>query len=659
MENNNKRRPTPRNTSSQKTQATQKAPARATAKAGTKPANHAARANAPQRNASAQNQYSRANQLYRVKAEEQRRAQNHKKHMRIGLIVLAIVLVLVAVVGVSGFTLYNSAKTLKADASKVMTAVDTLKASVKSGEYDAANQTAQTIQSLSNEMKDEMESPLWSLASKAPVYGGDVSGAKAVVSVLSEVSDDALVPLTQALVSHPLSEMIREDGSIDVEMVSDLLQSVQSAAPVMQECSDKLNAVPKMKLEQLEKTLAPAKTKFSEINELFQKAAGLAPIASTLLGVDGNRNYLIVAQNSAEMRSTGGFPGALGMLSIADGKIEMGDFGTPYDLMSDTTTLVSEQENTLFNITQFDINTPRDSGVIPNFELVANIWATAYAEKTGNQVDGVVAVTPSVVQDMLKIAGEITLSDGTVMNGNNATKVLESELYWKYLSMDVYSSENQDVCDALFSEAASKTFKKTLGSLSGKTLMSMAQTMMDDFKNQTVLIWMTNSDEQALIDEFNCTGKVGDDETEPVTYIYIGRVRASKIGWYLDATPTVGEPTKNADGTTSYQITLNLGNAMGYEEMLAGGEYISGTWGKLDPVLFLMAPAGGSITDVVGDGITVEQNEYLGHQLITLNGIDMDPGETQVVTYTVTVSANVASELEVFETPTLTKYRNS
>ncbi len=39
------------------------------------------------------------------------------------------------------------------------------------------------------------------------------------------------------------------------------------------------------------------------------------------LGADGDRNYLYVFQNNAEVRSTGGLPGNISLVHASDGRV--------------------------------------------------------------------------------------------------------------------------------------------------------------------------------------------------------------------------------------------------------------------------------------------------------------------------------------------------
>ena len=70
------------------------------------------------------------------------------------------------------------------------------------------------------------------------------------------------------------------------------------------------------------------------------KTAGSAARASAtafdllpeMLGKDGPRRYLLLIQNNAEIRATGGIPGSIAVLRSDHGKITMGFQGGPSDL---------------------------------------------------------------------------------------------------------------------------------------------------------------------------------------------------------------------------------------------------------------------------------------------------------------------------------------
>ena len=105
------------------------------------------------------------------------------------------------------------------------------------------------------------------------------------------------------------------------------------------------------------------------------------------------------------------------------------------------------------------MNGPRDACFDPDFERVAYIWALAYEQKNSEHVNGVVSLTPAIIQGMLKYIGNVTLSDGTELTSENATKVLQYDLYYKYLNANAAATAG-DYVDDLFAETAKATMSK-------------------------------------------------------------------------------------------------------------------------------------------------------------------------------------------------------
>jgi hypothetical protein len=84
-------------------------------------------------------------------------------------------------------------------------------------------------------------------------------------------------------------------------------------------------------------------TRVETVHELLEEAApavhGLRvviPLLHPALGGEGTRHYLLVFQNNAEERASGGNPAAMAMLLVTDGKITLDrqvssqDFPQPY-----------------------------------------------------------------------------------------------------------------------------------------------------------------------------------------------------------------------------------------------------------------------------------------------------------------------------------------
>lgn len=587
-----------------------------------------------------------------------------KKRRKTPFIVAGIIIVLLGVLGGVGAAALFSAKDLKAQASEVLTYVDSMSESVKTQDFNSASESAQQIANLSGDMSDKLSSPLWTAVSFVPVVGQDITSARTVVGSLNDVANQVLVPMMDTIASNPLSELITSDKTINAQAVSQLFGALASAAEPMQECADTIEDVPAFHISMLEEKMGPVREKLVKVNGLVQKAADLAPLAESILGAKGDRVYLIAAQNSTEMRASGGFPGSIGALRITNGKIELDDFSTVYDVMADRTSDamgVTDQEKALFG--EAFMMVPRDAGMDPDFTRVAEIWASAYTEKTGVALDGVISVTPAVVQDLLAISGPITLADGMTLDGSNATKVLQSDLYWKYLSSNPSAEGGNDAADALFAQAADLAFENFFSGLNSETLMQFMKVMMEGFDNRSVMFWLTNADEQAKLDALNCSGALVTDPSEPAVGTFFSLWIGSKMGWYIDIENEITASTDNADGTRTYSVKTTYRNTASADVIATAGNYITGALAGFDidnlyPEIFVYAPTGGSISNFSAtNGAQFVETEHEGLQVFHASRPDLRDGESITCTYDVTVSADATEELRFMSTPTLTKYR--
>ena len=166
------------------------------------------------------------------------------------------------------------------------------------------------------------------------------------------------------------------------------------------------------------------------------------------------------------------------------------------------------------------MNGPRDACFDPDFERVAYIWALAYEQKNSEHVNGVVSLTPAIIQGMLKYIGNVTLSDGTELTSENATKVLQYDLYYKYLNANAAATAG-DYVDDLFAETAKATMSKLVSDFDVKKAGDYYKVFSDGAKNRTVMMWMEDEEEQELVKNAGCSGGLNEDPENPETGVYL------------------------------------------------------------------------------------------------------------------------------------------
>ncbi len=564
-----------------------------------------------------------------------------------------------------------SAFKAKDAANVVLSNVKTAQKAVKDNNFTAALGVVDSLSAHAAILNKELSGPQWALATVIPVIGDDVKAVRTLADVLDNLSSQALKPMADIVAQYPIDSILSSDG-VNGAAVAELSQVVSETAPLMQDAADKMQNLPPLHIEKLSSKITPLVSLFGEINGIYQTVGDYAPVINGLLGVEGSRTYLIAAQNTAEIRAGGGFPGAMGLLMVDNGVVEMGDFGSPWDLLTDTYpegVSTPEESGELFFADAYLY--PRDVEYNPDFKQCAQVWAASYEAQNGVKIDGVISVTPAVVQRVLALTGDITLSDGTEMTGENATKVLQSDLYWRYSSESTRSREKNAYTDALFGEAAQKSFKKLMSDLNLKKAKSLLELVEESADKREIMVYFANDKEQALIDDMGYSGSMNDDPLKPQLGVFFSITTASKLGWYVDIDSELSEGVVNDDGTTSYQVSIDFSNTLSSSEVESAGLLIAGLYdGDMGSCIHLIAPAGGSISDFSVDmpetrgrrsDLIPETEEWVegtfqGLQTMYVNGVSMMPGDTVSCSFTVT-TAKGAEPLTLATTPTLTEYR--
>jgi hypothetical protein len=482
---------------------------------------------------------------------------HHKSHRTLA-IVLCIVAAVVVALGVSGYFFYRSAKTVAADASSLVSETTSFSKSLASGDTSSLEASAQKIEGLASSMEEETQSPLWSVATAVPVVGSDISKVRTLASVAHDLSTKVVTPAAQSL-SGITMKSIFSDGKIDIATVQTLCNTVSDLQPEIDSAAKRVDALGTAQLDQLKEPLEKAKTTLDELDAAATGMAKVAPSLPSMLGANGARNYLVIAQNNSEIRSTGGFPGSRMLLTIDNGQIELGSFeavGTHF--APGTIPLTDEEYHVVNDIMQTGATfAPGDVNAVPSFPRAAQLMKWCWEAEGNDTVDGVVAIDPVFLQSLLGLTGGVTTEDGTVVDGTNAAEILLNKTYY------LPTAEQ----DPFFSEVASLAMNKVMSSLGSVSMTDLAKTVEDGISQGRFLVYMDNADEESAIASLGAEGEVNQDSQNPVTGFYIYDKTGSKLDWYLDMRSSLSEPTTNADGTKSYQVTVTLHNTTTLEQM--------------------------------------------------------------------------------------------
>lgn len=220
-------------------------------------------------------------------------------------------------------------------------------------------------------------------------------------------------------------------------------------------------------------------------------------VTKELVGSDSKKTYLFIFQNNQEARATGGFIGTFGLLTIDKGVVESLDIKEIYNpdgqLRDKIVAPAPVQELT-----------PRwflrDSNWFPDFPKSSEKIMDFYEKTGGPTVDGIISLTPTVIERFLRITGDIEMPEyGITVNSDNFLLVTQ------YQTSVAYDRE----------ENKPKQFVADLAPILLNRILSpqgdlgeLANLVGQAIEEKHMLFYLNNKDKQQLLSDLGVTGEV-------------------------------------------------------------------------------------------------------------------------------------------------------
>ena len=569
----------------------------------------------------------------------------------VGVPVLCIVLVLL-MLGLSVGSVVGQAKAAKQSASGLLDGM-------KSGNEEVVSKNVANLAKATGTMRYEAESPIWEFASCTPFVGADVSNVRELVHVADDVIVNGLEPVSKKLAGISMSGFM-SDGEINAKSLQDAVLLLGDLAPSLKRASESFDEMQPGVMPQLNDAIAQGGGILETVVTIADNSDVLAEHIPDMLGANGEeRNYLVLAQSNAELRSVGGFPGSWGRLVMKDGKLKLGDFASPQSVRQEVD--IAKDEQSIYNTDSVDMVT--SVGTNPNYPRVAEVISQIYAlEQEGYgdgylMVDGIIAVDPIFLGEILKLTGGSVDVEGIHVDGSNAAEFILSRVYW-----DLPVKKQ----DATFAQIAQLAFSELTHGLGKIDLSDFGQMIGTGAANRDFMIWFRDVDEQEIVNTLGLTGALKKDPAEPYVGVYFNDFTWSKIDWYLNSYTDFGKPVQNEDGTKTYHVTTTLENHLTDQLAKDAPDYVVGSKnnelikqrGEMLTYVLVYAPVDSKLENVKID----DENKMIYSKTFNTGKTDnyeiasgltrLKPNEALHITYDVTVPAEAEEYLQLDTTPT-------
>ncbi|MFH2018690.1 MAG: DUF4012 domain-containing protein, partial [bacterium] len=285
------------------------------------------------------------------------------------------------------------------------------------------------------------------------------------------------------------------------ERVAIITIHLKAALPNYQEAMENINGV-KPETLPLE-----YQTSFVDFSQLFgaivndmENMVDLGQAVQEIFGAEGLRRYLLVFQNPAEIRPTGGFAGSFAVMDVKDGKIVNMTVpaGGSYDLQGQLSESVVPPSPLLLANKRWEF---QDANWFPDFSASAEKLLWFYRKSRGSTCDGVIAINASVLERLLSIVGPvIDEKRGLTLTSANALPIIQNVV-------ETGEEKKENKPKQILTDLAPK-FLEYFSNIKPANLLPLLTNLEESLEQKEIQTYFTDEKTQNTMKSFGWAGKI-------------------------------------------------------------------------------------------------------------------------------------------------------
>ncbi len=521
-----------------------------------------------------------------------------------------------------------------------------LRQALTASRFADAQRIAHRIEERADSARSLTSGPAWWVAANLPVAGEPLQTSR-VIAAESDRLARAVVPSVLQLAHGLGSGHLVEHGTVDTTALRKLSPQLAAAARSARLASAHVAGAQPSWLS----PVAQARAEFgAELAKLSAELTGTdrtVRVLLPMLGESGPRRYFIGFLNEAESRGVGGIPGAFAIVTADHGRITFTHFGSD-DELKNVRARVSLGAQFEARYRQDDPQgVIANSDISPQFGYAARIWAGMWQAKTGQPVDGALALDPTALGYLLQATGPADLGAGEQITAQNVVALTQQGQYAKYPANTPAGNAERK----RYLTTVAKAVSARITSAGDPT--QLARAISRAAAERRLLVWSSSAAVQQELDVADWSGRIQPMHGARAGFAVVNAA-GSKLDYYLDRTLTWRRSSCGASSEVVASLRLHndapTSGLPPYVTIRADGRSGVQT-GDNRLLVSFYAPAGARISQVRVDGAAVNFGvQAEAGSVVTTVDLELPRQSSRTITVTAN-GAGLADSVAILDQP--------
>ncbi len=390
-----------------------------------------------------------------------------------------------------------------ANAEAAMGEILAAKGSIKSGNFEKAygefNSAHEKLDQVSGQFDDMGQ--LLVNATKYVPYLSKISSGSHIISAGNDISQIGILAAGMLKNMDALKTGNDQGNSISyLSLFRGNEDHLKQIAALFASAQKELNSVNVDDVPSSERSqFVEMKQALPEVNQAAAAFLGQEKIFNDILGGNGPRKYLFLFQNNQEARATGGFIGSYGLLDIFNGRVRKFFIDGIFNPDGQLRTKIIPPGP----IQKISANwSLHDSNWFPDFPTSAEKAAWFYEKAGGPTVDGVVTMTPTVMQKLLEMTGPIEMPEyGITVDKDNFIQEIQYQVEVDY-------DKELNNPKKILGDLAPKILDKILNMKSFSEMSQALNVLVASLNEKQILIYSKNPEIEQVLSDNGWSGEM-------------------------------------------------------------------------------------------------------------------------------------------------------